>query len=201
MPRRIEELMPYGIFIGLLLVLGNMAEGGELTAFRAAGVSPWRLGAALLPALLLVLLVNFCPERVGLAGGRTSRQTWQTTGDYGVERTILIESSTITPEDGVWLRRTLEDGQEYAHVGGVDNQGKLTGLLLYRIDASNRLVEAVFAASGSYLPAQEQWQLSDVEVTTLSAGSSASRQLRTLVWHNPISPNSSPAKHFQIRER
>ena len=45
MPRRIEELMPYGIFIGLLLVLGNMAESGELTAFRAAGVSPWRLGS------------------------------------------------------------------------------------------------------------------------------------------------------------
>jgi len=196
MPRRIEELMPYGIFIGLLLVLGNMAEGGELTAFRAAGVSPWRLGAALLPALLLVLLVNFAlSELVSPAGERAAKHGKQR-AIMGLDEQSLIESSTITPEDGVWLRRTLEDGQEYAHVGGVDNQGKLTGLLLYRIDASNRLVEAVFAASGSYLPAQEQWQLSDVEVTTLSAGSSASRQHRTLVWHNPISPEQLASQAF-----
>ena len=33
MPRRIEELLSYGVFIGLLLALGNLAEGGELRPF------------------------------------------------------------------------------------------------------------------------------------------------------------------------
>ena len=29
MPRRIEELLSYGVFIGLLLALGNLAEGAS----------------------------------------------------------------------------------------------------------------------------------------------------------------------------
>ena len=142
MPRRVEELMPYCVFIGLLLVLGNMAEGGELTAFRAAGVSPWRLLAALLPTLLLVLSVNFTlSEFVSPAGERAGKQGKQR-ALMGITEQPLVESKAITPEDGVWLRRELDSGYEYAHVGGVDGQGQLTGLLLYRIDDSNRLVEA-----------------------------------------------------------
>ena len=97
----------------------------------------------MLPALLLVLLVNFAPSELVLPAGERAAKHGKQRAIMGIDEQSLIESSTITPEDGVWLRRTLEDGQEY-HVGGVDNQGKLTGLLLYRIDASNRLVEAVF---------------------------------------------------------
>ena len=58
MPRRIEELLSYGVFIGLLLALGNLAEGGELTAIRAAGVSPRRIILGLLPTLGLCLALN-----------------------------------------------------------------------------------------------------------------------------------------------
>lgn len=196
MPRRIEELMPYGIFIGLLLVLGNMAEGGELTAFRAAGVSPWRLVTALLPTLLLVLLVNFAlSEFVSPAGERAGKQGKQRVL-MGLSEQPRIESATITPEDGVWLRRKLDSGYEYAHVGGVDNQGKLTGLLLYRIDGSNRLVEATFAASGVYLAAKEQWQLSDVNVTSMAARSSGSQRYQTLPWRNPVSPQQLASQAF-----
>ena len=196
MPRRVEELMPYGVFIGLLLVLGNMAEGGELTAFRAAGVSPWRLLAALLPTLLLVLLVNFTlSEFVSPAGERAGKQGKQR-ALMGITEQPLVESKAITPEDGVWLRRKLDSGYEYAHVGGVDSQGQLTGLLLYRIDDSNRLVEAIFAASGVYLIAEEHWQLSDVNVTSMTTSSSGSRHYQTRPWRNPVSPEQLARQAF-----
>ena len=69
MPRRIEELMSYGVFIGLLLALGNLSEGGELTAIRAAGISPYRVLAALLPALGVCLLFTLAmSEFVSPAG-------------------------------------------------------------------------------------------------------------------------------------
>ena len=196
MPRRIEELMPYGIFIGLLLALGNMAEGGELTAFRAAGVSPWRLGAALLPTLLLVVVVNFAlSELVSPAGEREAKRGKQQ-ALMGLSEGQLTETASITPAEGVWLRRKLDHGHEFAHIGGIDNQGQLTGLLLYRIDESNRLIEATFAASGSYLATEEQWLLSDVKVTSMSASSSQATKLQTLPWLNAITPEQLASQAF-----
>lgn len=196
MPRRIEELMPYGIFIGLLLVLGNMAEGGELNAFRAAGVSPWRLSAALLPTLLLFLLLNFAlSELVSPAGERAGKQGKQR-ALMGLTDSRLTETNSITPQDGVWLRRQLEAGHEYAHIAGIDNQGQLTGLLLYRLDGANRLVETMFAAGGRYLGAENQWRLFDVKMTSMTPNSSHSKQLQTLLWDNPVNPEQLASQAF-----
>ena len=80
MPRRIEELLSYGVFIGLLLALGNLAEGGELTAIRAAGVSPRRIILGLLPTLGLCLALNLAlSEFLSPAGERAGEQSKQQT--------------------------------------------------------------------------------------------------------------------------
>ncbi len=196
MPRRIEELMPYGIFIGLLLVLGNMAESGELTAFRAAGVSPWRLGIALLPTLLMFLVLHLAlSELVSPAGERAAKQSKQR-ALMGLTDTELANASVITPADGVWLRRDTDSGAEYAHVGGIDNRGKLTGLLLHRVDTSNRLVEAIAASSGDYAEDQRQWVLSDVRVTRMSPRRSESTLVQTMIWPNPVNPQQLASQAF-----
>ena len=59
LPRRLEELMLYSVCIGYLAALGQLAEQGELTALRAAGVSPTRLLIGLAPSMLLCLGISF----------------------------------------------------------------------------------------------------------------------------------------------
>ena len=59
LPRRLEDLLVYSVFIGYLAALGQMAEQGELTALRAAGVSPKRFMRGLAPSMLLCLGIMF----------------------------------------------------------------------------------------------------------------------------------------------
>ena len=40
MPRRFDEILVYGLFIGYLITLGRFAETNELTICRVAGMSP-----------------------------------------------------------------------------------------------------------------------------------------------------------------
>ncbi len=196
MPRRIEELMSYGIFIGLLLVLGNMAESGELTAIRAAGISPWRISAALLPTLLLFFVINLgLSEWVSPAGERTAKQHKQQV-ILGLGDQPLPAMASTTPKEGVWLHRTLDAGREYAHISGVDAQGRLTGLLLYRVDEANRLTQTLFADNGQYDASAGQWQLAEVSITTLTANGSSAEKLPSMIWQNSISPEQLASEAY-----
>lgn len=195
-PRRIEELMSYGIFIGLLLVLGNMAESGELTAIRAAGISPWRISAALLPTLFLFFVINLgLSEWVSPAGERTAKQHKQRV-ILGLGDQPLPATASVTLKEGVWLRRELDAGHEYAHVRGIDAQGHLTGLLLYRVDAANRLTQTLFADTGQYDGSAGQWLLFDVSTTTLAASGSSAEQLASMIWPNAINPEQLASEAY-----
>ena len=58
MPRRLDEILVYGLFIGYLIALGRLAETNELTISRVSGMSPLRLMGALGPSLAMWLLVR-----------------------------------------------------------------------------------------------------------------------------------------------
>ncbi len=53
-PRWIYELTPVSVLVSVLVVLGVLSKDNEVTAFKACGVSVYRLGAPLLLASLLL---------------------------------------------------------------------------------------------------------------------------------------------------
>ena len=57
-PRRLSEVVPYGVFIGTLVGLGVLASHSELTVLRSVGVSLGRLFASTAVAALVVLAGN-----------------------------------------------------------------------------------------------------------------------------------------------
>jgi lipopolysaccharide export system permease protein len=57
-PRRVHEVLPAGALIGSVLALGALAQAGELTALRAAGVSLRRMALAVLAAAVPLLLAG-----------------------------------------------------------------------------------------------------------------------------------------------
>ena len=195
MPRRIEELLSYGVFIGLLLALGNLAEGGELTAIRAAGVSPGRIIVALLPTLGICLALNLAlSEFLSPAGERAGVQSKQ--------QALLgqpIDNSSapfITPKDGIWLRRSLNSGSEFAHIGGIDRQGRLANVHVYQVNALNQLVASRQADSGNFDANNNQWLLQNVATTVLSGRAIESFNEATWVWANPVNPEQLATQAF-----
>ena len=196
MPRRIEELLAYGVFIGLLLALGNLSEGGELTAIRAAGVSPRRIMVALLPTLGICLLLSLAlSELLSPAGGRAGER-YKQAAQLGLADKPAAAADYITPEDGIWLRRNLALGSEYAHIGGVDASGELVNIQLYQLNAKNELVATRRAQRGSFDAAQQHWLLTPVRSTLLSADQTLSESSQSLVWANPMSPQQLATQAF-----
>ena len=195
MPRRIEELLSYGVFIGLLLALGNLAEGGELTAIRAAGVSPRRIIVALLPTLGICLALNLAlSEFLSPAGERAGVQSKQ---QALLGQPIGASAvSFITPKDGIWLRRSLDNGSEFAHIGGIDQQGRLVNVHVYQVNALNQLVASRQAASGNFDANKKQWLLQNVATTALSDRAIESFEEATWVWANSVNPDQLATQAF-----
>ena len=101
MPRRVEELLAYGVFIGLLLALGDLSEGGELTAMRAAGVSPGRIMLALLPTLGICLLMSLALSELLSPAGERAGERYKQTALLALVAKPSAAAAYITPEDGV----------------------------------------------------------------------------------------------------
>ena len=200
MPRRIEELMSYGVFVGLLLALGNLSEGGELTALRAAGVSPYRILAALLPTLGICLLLGLTlSEWLSPAGERAAEKFKRaaiaaslSAASGGTDK----HATFVTPEDGIWLRRDAEQGAEFVHIASMNQQGDIADIQIYEVDESNRLMATRYAKKGSFSDEGNYWQLHSVRSTTLSERRSTSFEEEHRDWHNPVTPEQLASQAF-----
>ncbi len=200
MPRRIEELMSYGVFIGLLLALGNLSEGGELTAFRAAGVSPYRILAALSPALGVCLLFALTmSEFVSPAGERAAEQLKRSAIARSVPSTAdqaREAGAYVTPQDGIWLRRPADQGAEFVHIAGMNRSGEITDIQIYELDENNRLLATRHAEKGVYHIEENNWRLYRVSSTRLSKSNSQSFKEAYRDWNNSVTPEQLASQAF-----
>ena len=71
-PRRFYEMFGYAALIGVLLGLGGLANSGELTALRAAGLSKLRICASVALALGLLTL-GLAATRAWVSSGSAAR--------------------------------------------------------------------------------------------------------------------------------
>ena len=113
LPRRLLEILPYGVFLGALVGLGNLASHTELAVLRAAGMSAWRiLRGAFAAALVLLAFGVLCGEWLApLAESRAEffkNQRLQHDGDDALE-------------GGYWYREgdTFINFESFADDGGL----------------------------------------------------------------------------------
>ncbi len=174
-PEALIDLLPLWVALASTMALAAMHRDGELTIFRACGLS-WRriAGIAALPALLTALL--------GLAflqwGAPTAQQ-----GSKRLTGHDLGQSGLWHHEHGLWARseleflnvRRLELGRIPAEIG------------IYRYNRQGRLIEALDAARAVVLP-DGRWRLESVRWRNFDrAGAVALRHLPTLDWPSFLS--------------
>ena len=104
MPRRIDEILVYGLFIGYLITLGRFAETNELTICRVAGMSPTRLCLALAPSMVLWLLISVVVAETIAPASERSAEVEKLQAQYGEDALGRL--------GGLWLR----DGQMFMRV-------------------------------------------------------------------------------------
>ncbi|MEM9622218.1 MAG: LPS export ABC transporter permease LptG [Pseudomonadota bacterium] len=187
-PRRLDELLVYGVFLGYLVALGRFAETHELTAMRAAGMSPWRILLALAPSLLLWISINvLVSEWVAPSADRTAEAN-KIQAQYGVaEERVAV---------GLWLR--IEN--LYMRVQAIDANGDIWGITQYQMDDQRQLQSTISAEKGTFDPLTRQWFFSNAVLTEFNSQgtplSSASTPLQMWIWENPITPELLASNAF-----
>lgn len=170
-PARAEVLLPVAVLLGSLLGLGRLAQQGELTAWRAAGVSLARILRGVLVAGVVLLLVSALLGEALAARGERQAQT--------IKHQAQGKGKVLRGAKGFWLR----DGATLAHVASVLPDGRLSDITLYVFDGQ-RLLSAAHAARAQV--GEGVWRLEDLRETRFGDDALDLRKERVRLWRNEV---------------
>ena len=184
MPRRVDEVLVYGLFLGYLIALGRFAETNELTICRVSGMSPARLCLSLAPSMLLWLAVSVVVSEYVAPTSERAAEVDKLKAQFG--------DDALGRRGGLWLR----DRQLFMQVTAIDEGGDIHGITQYWLGDDNQLTQTVTAATGTFDEATGQWTLQDVQHTTVDGTSARTQQLPRWVWPNDITPELLASQAF-----
>lgn len=150
-PRKIYVIFPWAALLGSLLALGNLAKNSELVAMRAAMISVARITwAAIKAALWLTIVMVLLGEVVS-----PITEVWA----QRKKTTALSRGQAIQTQYGTWVRH----GNEFIHVGIVNQPDELQGVTRYSFDQKMQLQTVVHSATAERHG--KEWDLTDIRGT------------------------------------
>lgn len=174
LPHRLNEFLPMAVLLGTLVGLGLLANSGELTVIRAAGVSTGRVAWMVFrPALLLLLLGVLNGEFVA----PYAEQIAQSNRSLAESRGEVIRSKY-----GFWHR----EGEEFIHINAVQPNGVLYGLTRYRYRPDLTLMEAQYVERAIYQG--DGWFLENVSGSRIADTGVESYRAANSRWQTDVTP-------------
>jgi len=174
LPDRIYEFFPLATLLGAILGLGALANSSELVVIRTAGVSIFRIVAAIMKTALVLMLIAFILGEViappALKYAKLERVK------------ALSKDISLNTQYGLWAR----DSNTYIHVQRVDNDGNLINIHLYRFDDKHQLNQILYAKSARY--DGDQWQLKNIEQTDISLKEVKITNRESMKWKTLLDP-------------
>jgi len=179
-PRRVYDMFAVSAVVGVLLGLGALAAGSELTVLRSVGYSRLRIAAAVVMAMLLWMvpvawLGEFVvPNSEFLA---ESFRTGQLQKNVGISR-----------HSGIWVR----DGQVILNALPVREkkngtpQVKLVDVTIYQLDGDLQVKEISQAREARH--EGSAWRMKDVRTTRFTANKVVLEESPEKIWPSRIDP-------------
>jgi lipopolysaccharide export system permease protein len=177
LPAIVTEMLPLSVLIGALLTFRRLAADLEVTTLRGAGMSLWQMVGALMPACLVICLVQFgLQNELAPRADRAFATWWAAT----------IPPSTGTPPPRLWLRA----GSDVAAVDSVATDGRsLQGVMVLERDPDGLIQARLDAPLATY--GQDGWVLHDVRV--IRPGAAGVHSAATAPWHLGPTPANMQA--------
>lgn len=193
-PRRAYELMPFVVFLGALIGMGVLANNRELVVFRSAGVSIWRLFAAVSMPVLLVVAVGigvgewFAPLAEAQAESEKA-QARQGGGD------VQIKGGYWYREGGLYMSvqaigSSASDAVAATTSGlltSTDSDARIVGIRQYQLGPDQELLWVRKAANGRY-EGDGSWRLFDVVETRFADETSITSTIDSVLWRSQADP-------------
>ena len=168
MPRKIEELAPFAVFLGVLIGMGNLSSNSELTVLRSTGVSVLRLFvSACIPSVLMIILAQTLVPLIFASDER---------GSASMNRTI----------DAAWVR----EGHTFTRIGSITSADTLQGVSQYRLDDEGHLMRVRAARTARPKGEEGGWELEEVTDTLIDSTRIETAQTLHATWDTPRSADA-----------
>ncbi len=168
MPRKIEELAPFAIFLGVLIGMGSLSSNCELTVLRSTGVSVLRLFlSACVPSVLMIILAQTLVPLVFASD----------------EHSGAARSANIA---GAWVR----EGNTFTRIGAIDTTDTLAEVSQYQLNDTGQLTQVREAESATPNDREGGWELANVTDTSFGAERIEVSHTQAATWGTPRSADS-----------
>lgn len=173
LPRQLLDILPVVALLGCLTGLGAMANHRELTAARAAGLSPSRLARPVAVAALALIVIAF------------AAQTW---GIPHWERSALRLRAEVTQTnvEGSSSEFWTRTGGRLLRVGEVVMGRIPTDLEIYELDERDRLIGLIRAERADIIN-REEWLLYNVTESEITPESATTSVEDRRIWRSFLS--------------
>lgn len=168
MPRKIEELAPFAVFLGVLIGMGSLSSNSELTVLRSTGVSVTRLFvSACIPSVLMIILAQTLVPLIFAADER---------GSTSIDGTI----------DAAWVR----EGNTFTRIGSITSTESLKEVSQYRLNDAGNLTQVREARTARPKDEEGGWELEDVKDTSIETERIEITRPLSASWDTPRSADS-----------
>jgi lipopolysaccharide export system permease protein len=174
-PRYVFEAFPVAALLGSLIGLGVLANHGELTAMRAAGVSIRQIVTAVLKAGVLMMAV------VIVLGELVAPPMEQYAKQVRAER--QHQQVILKSRYGFWAR----DGRAFVNIRRLLSGSALGDIYIYEFNDARRLELMTHAAYAHYK--DDHWVLRDLKQTRVTESGVESRSLEKANWDSLLDPS------------
>jgi lipopolysaccharide export system permease protein len=194
LPDMVILITPFATLLAALLTLLGLAQQNEVLAFKAAGMSFYRMLLLLMPATALVAVAHLAvaDQLTPWAKKRLAR--------HELEKPTDDESNPRDQAKGVWLR----DPTYIVNVTSVQREGRyLSGISLLRRDASANVTERIVAGGARYQ--RGQWKLEGVVTQRIDPLGPTTMRSAEWIWQTPLRPGdffnlAAQSTQFTARE-
>jgi lipopolysaccharide export system permease protein len=176
LPRRFIQLAPFIALLGNVIALGRLAVASELTALRAAGISPIRISVAPLGVGLILLLFIVILEQF------VAPQFQQKA--ISSKAAALDKSASLGKNLGIWTR----DERNILRIGEMLHAGRATDIEIMNFDKDGFLLTHIRAKHADFID-EDMWELTEVTTRTFLENRIKSEETDSLKWKSFLNPD------------
>lgn len=173
-PRDLEIFFPMAALIGGLIGLGMLASSSELVVMQASGMSKLDIIKSVMKtAVFMILLVMALGEWVAPKSEAMARE---------IKASAISGGSLISSDRGIWAK----DGEDFVHIGEVQDTGNLKDVSIYMFDKSINLYGILSAESARF--EGKAWLLKKGFEQTMGQQKVLVQEFENQRWHSSLTP-------------
>ena len=173
LPSRFVLLAPFVALLGSIMALGGLANGRELTAMQAAGLSPLQLAGSVMKVGLLFMVLVACVQEY-------INPRWDQEAIL-MRSVALSNSKAYQGKQGLWFR----EGPQIVNIQKIVYGQVPQGIDIFEFDETGRMTMALHAKEAD-VENPQHWVLKQVEKKMIDGQQFSQEFLERMSWHSPL---------------